>query len=160
YLNAIEKCLQLGRRALVLVPEIALTAQTVEIFQRRFQERVAILHSALGAGERFDEWRSARAGRADIVVGARRAVFAPCRNLGLIIIDEEHDGSYKQDQTPRYHARDIALKRASLEGAVVVLGSATPSLESYQRATRGEWVHAKMLKRVADRPLPEVEIVD
>lgn len=160
YLNAIEKCLQLGRRALVLVPEIALTAQTVEIFQRRFQERVAILHSALGAGERFDEWRRARAGRADIVVGARSGIFAPCRNLGLIIIDEEHDSSYKQDQTPRYHARDVALKRASLEGSVVVLGSATPSLESYQRATRGEWAHAKMLKRVAGRPLPEVEVVD
>jgi primosomal protein N' (replication factor Y) len=118
YLHAIEKCLQMGKRALVLVPEIALTAQTVEIFQRRFQERVAILHSALSAGERFDEWRRARAGRADIVVGARSAVFAPCRDLGLIIIDEEHDHSYKQDRAPRYHARDVAQKRAGIEGAV------------------------------------------
>jgi primosomal protein N' (replication factor Y) len=160
YLHAIEKCLQLGKRALVLVPEIALTAQTVEIFQRRFQERVAILHSALSAGERFDEWRRARAGRADIVVGARSAVFAPCRDLGLIIIDEEHDHSYKQDSTPRYHARDVAQKRAAIEGAVLVLGSATPSLESYHRAARGEYSHLHLTKRVAERRLPTVEIVD
>ncbi len=160
YLTAIEKCLQMGRRALVLVPEIALTAQTVEIFQRRFQERVAILHSALGAGERFDEWRRARSGKADIVVGARSAIFAPCRNVGLIIIDEEHDHSYKQDSTPRYHARDLALKRASYENAVVVLGSATPSLESYYRATRGEFTHVKMTTRVGIRVMPEVETVD
>jgi primosomal protein N' (replication factor Y) len=160
YLTAIEKCLQLGRRALVLVPEIALTAQTVEIFQRRFQERVAILHSALGAGERFDEWRRARSGKADIIVGARSAIFAPCRNLGLIIIDEEHDHSYKQDSTPRYHARDLALKRAAFDNAVVVLGSATPSLESYHRATRGEFGHVKMTQRIGHRVMPEVETVD
>jgi primosomal protein N' (replication factor Y) len=160
YLHAIEKCLALGRRAVVLVPEIALTAQTVETFQRRFQERVAILHSALGAGERFDEWRRAHAGGADIVVGARSAVFAPTKDIGLIVIDEEHDGSYKQDSTPRYHARDVAIKRASLEGAVVLLGSATPSLESYQRAMRGDWSHIQMLKRVGARQLPEVEVVD
>lgn len=160
YLYAIEQCLALGRRALVLVPEIALTAQTVEIFQRRFQERVAILHSALGAGERFDEWRRARAGRADIVVGARSAVFAPCRNLGLIIIDEEHDHSYKQDSTPRYHARDVALKRAALDNAVLVLGSATPSLESYQRAQRGDYKHVRMMQRIGSSKLPDVEIVD
>lgn len=160
YLNAIEKCLSMGRRALVLVPEIALTAQTVEIFQRRFQDKVAILHSALGAGERFDEWRRARSGAAEIVVGARSAIFAPCRDVGLIVIDEEHDGSYKQDATPRYHARDVALRRASLDGAVVVLGSATPSLESYHRATKGEYRHVKLLKRFASRPLPTVEIVD
>jgi primosomal protein N' (replication factor Y) len=160
YLHAIEKCLQLGKRALVLVPEIALTAQTVEIFQRRFQERVAILHSALSAGERFDEWRRARAGRADIMVGARSAVFAPCRELGLIIIDEEHDHSYKQDSMPRYHARDVALKRAAIEGAVLVLGSATPALESYHRAVRGEYSHVRLTKRVADRQLPAVEVVD
>jgi primosomal protein N' (replication factor Y) len=160
YLHAIEKCLTLGRRALVLVPEIALTAQTVEIFQKRFQEKVAILHSALGAGEKFDEWRRARAGEADIVVGARSAIFAPCRDVGLVIIDEEHDGSYKQDASPRYHARDVALRRCALEGAVLVLGSATPSLESYQRAGRGEYRHVKMMQRFAQRPLPEVHIVD
>ena len=150
----------MGRRALVLVPEIALTAQTVEIFQRRFQERVAILHSALGAGERFDEWRRARNGKADIIVGARSAIFAPCRNVGLIIIDEEHDHSYKQDSTPRYHARDLALKRAASENAVVVLGSATPSLESYHRATRGEFTYVRMKQRIGHRVMPEVEIVD
>ncbi|HVF09620.1 MAG TPA: primosomal protein N', partial [Abditibacteriaceae bacterium] len=160
YLAAIEHCLQLGRRALVLVPEIALTAQTVEIFQRRFQERVAILHSALGAGERFDEWRRARSGRADIVVGARSAIFAPCRDIGLIIIDEEHDHSYKQDATPRYHVRDVALKRAALENAVLVLGSATPSLESYYHATRGDYGHLKMTRRIGTRRMPDVEIVD
>ena len=160
YLHAIEKCLALGRRALVLVPEIALTAQTVEIFQRRFQEKVAILHSALGAGERFDEWRRIRSGEADIVVGARSAVFAPCQNVGLIIIDEEHDGSYKQDATPRYHARDVAAKRASWERGVVVLGSATPSLESFQRATKGEYGHLQLRQRFAERPLPTIEIVD
>lgn len=160
YLDAIEHCLQLGKRAIVLVPEIALTTQTVEIFQRRFRERVAILHSALGAGERFDEWHRARRGEADIVVGARSAVFAPCENLGLIVIDEEHDGSYKQDSPPRYHARDVAMKRASLSGAVVLLGSATPSLETYTRAVKGDYAHLKMTKRVGNRPLPAVEIVD
>ncbi|MDQ3815250.1 MAG: primosomal protein N' [Armatimonadota bacterium] len=160
YLTAIERCLALGRRALVLVPEIALTAQTVEIFQRRFQERVAILHSALSAGERFDEWRRARSGRADIVVGARSAIFAPCRDIGLIIIDEEHDHSYKQDSTPRYHARDVALKRATLENAVVVLGSATPSLESYHHAVRGDFGHVKLTQRIGTRRLPQVEVVD
>ncbi len=164
YLAAIEKCLEMGRRALVLVPEIALTAQTVEIFQRRFGSRVAILHSALGQGERFDEWRRA-AGQiegqnAEIIVGARSAIFAPCREVGLIIIDEEHDGSYKQDATPRYHARDLAAKRAQLEGAVLVLGSATPSLESFSRATKGEYGHVIMAKRVAGRALPDVEIID
>ena len=160
YLHAIERCLELGKRAIVLVPEIALTAQTVEIFQRRFQERVAILHSALGAGERFDEWRRAQSGEADIVVGARSAVFAPCENLGLVVIDEEHDGSYKQDSMPRYHARDVALKRASMSNATVILGSATPSLESYVRATRGDYGHIKLTKRIGERQLPKVEIVD
>jgi primosomal protein N' (replication factor Y) len=160
YLSAIEECLRLGRRALVLVPEIALTAQTVEIFQRRFQEKVAILHSALGAGERFDEWRRASSGDADIVVGARSAIFAPLRNVGLMIIDEEHDHSYKQDATPRYHARDVAQKRAGFENSVIVLGSATPSLESYHRAQRGEYRYVQMVKRFASRPLPAVEIVD
>ena len=160
YLAAIEKCLALGKRALLLVPEIALTAQTVDIFQKRFGSQVAILHSALSAGERFDEWRRAGRGDASIVVGARSAIFAPIREVGLIIIDEEHDGSYKQDKAPRYNAREVALKRCALEGAVLLLGSATPSLESYARATRGEYRHVQMLKRVAGRSLPEVEIVD
>ena len=160
YLAAIEKCLERGKTALLLVPEIALTAQTVEIFQKRFGSQVAILHSALSAGERFDEWRRAGRGDAPIVVGARSAIFAPLRNVGLIIIDEEHDGSYKQDKAPRYHAREVALKRCALEGAVLLLGSATPSLESYARATRGEYRHVVMARRVAGRALPAVEIVD
>ena len=142
------------------MPEIALTAQTVEIFQKRFGSKVAILHSALSAGERFDEWRRAGRGDAPIVVGARSAIFAPLRNVGLIIIDEEHDGSYKQDKAPRYHAREIALRRCALEGAVLLLGSATPSLESFARATRGEYRHVIMRKRVANRAMPTVEIVD
>ena len=160
YLRTIEGCLTLGRRAVVIVPEIALTAQTVAIFRRRFGERVAILHSALSPGERFDEWRRARDGRADIVVGARSAVFAPCQNIGLFVMDEEHDGSYKQDSMPRYNARDVALKRAQMEGAVVVLGSATPSIESYYRAQKGEYGYVTMTQRVQSRPLPQVEIVD
>ncbi len=160
YLAAIEKCLELGKNALLLVPEIALTAQTVEIFQKRFGSKVAILHSALSAGERFDEWRRAGRGDAPIVVGARSAIFAPLRNVGLIIIDEEHDGSYKQDKAPRYHAREIALRRCALEGAVLLLGSATPSLESFARATRGEYRHVMMRKRVENRAMPAVEIVD
>ena len=160
YLAAIEKCLELGKTALLLVPEIALTAQTVDIFQKRFGSKVAILHSALSAGERFDEWRRAARGDAPIIVGARSAIFAPLRNVGLIIIDEEHDGSYKQDKAPRYHAREVALKRCALEGAVLLLGSATPSLESFARATRGEYRHVLMRKRVAGRALPAVEIVD
>ena len=160
YLAAIENCLGRGRRALLLVPEIALTAQTVEIFQKRFGSQVAILHSALSAGERFDEWRRAGRGDASIVVGARSAIFAPIRDVGLIIIDEEHDGSYKQDKAPRYNAREVALKRCAHEGAVLLLGSATPSLESYARATRGEYRHVVMHRRVANRALPEVEIVD
>ncbi|MEO6907406.1 MAG: primosomal protein N', partial [Abditibacteriaceae bacterium] len=160
YLAAIEKCLKAGKRALVLVPEIALTAQTVDIFQRRFGEKVAILHSALGGGERFDEWRRVRAGEADIVVGARSAVFAPCNNLGLIIIDEEHDGSYKQDNTPRYHARTVATRRANLEKAVLVLGSATPCMESFLAARQKKFTLVEMPLRVEGRALPKVEIVD
>lgn len=160
YLHAIEHCLQLKKRALVLVPEIALTAQTVETFQRRFQERVAILHSALSVGERFDEWRKIRSGRADIVVGARSAIFAPIRDLGLIVMDEEHDHSYKQDAVPRYHARDVAIKRAQIENTVVVLGSATPSLESWHRAQKGEFQHIHLSARVGGRQLPAVEVID
>lgn len=160
YLAAIQKCLDAGKRSLVLVPEIALTAQTVDIFQRRFGEKVAILHSALGGGERFDEWRRIRAGEADIVVGARSAVFAPCDNLGLIIIDEEHDHSYKQDNTPRYHARAVATRRAALENAVLLLGSATPSMESFLAAQQNKYTLVEMPQRVEDRAMPEVEIVD
>lgn len=160
YLRAIEKTLALGRQAIVLVPEIALTAQTVGLFRGRFGSRVAVLHSALGMGERFDEWRRARAGQADIVVGPRSAVFAPLSNVGLIVVDEEHDGSYKQEHLPHYHARDVARRRAEIEKATLALGSATPSLESYYKAQSGVCRLAALSSRVGERPMPTVEIVD
>ena len=131
YLNAIAQTLAQGRSAIVLVPEIALTAQVVDVFVGRFGEQVAVLHSRLSEGERHDEWRRMQAGKARIVVGARSAIFAPVQNVGLIVVDEEHEASYKQENTPRYNAKDLALERARLSKATVVLGSATPSLESY-----------------------------
>jgi primosomal protein N' (replication factor Y) len=165
YLQAIQQCLSQERQAIVLVPEIALTPQMVERFKSRFGERVAVLHSRLSHGERYDEWRKIREGRAQVAVGARSAVFAPFSKIGLIVIDEEHETSYKQEESPKYHARDAAVERARLQGAVVVLGSATPSLESYA-AAKGEIAHAgevqyiSLPERVADRPLPVVHIVD
>jgi primosomal protein N' (replication factor Y) len=152
YLNAIARALELGRSAMVLVPEIALTAQVADVFIGRFGEKVAILHSRLSDGEKHDEWRRMQSGEARIVVGARSAVFAPLQNLGLIVLDEEHEASYKQEKEPRYNARDLAAERARLNGATLVLGSATPSLESYFASeairvvgaeTRGE--HAQIL---------------
>src|SRR5690606_28552360 len=131
YLQAIEGALALNRTAIILVPEISLTPQTVGRFLARFDTDIAVLHSGLSAGERFDEWRRAQRGEVRIVVGARSAIFAPLKNLGIVIVDEEHDGSYKQNETPRYHARDVAIVRAQLNGAVCLLGSATPSIESY-----------------------------
>ena len=139
YLEAIARVRAAGRSAIVLVPEIALTAQTVGRFRGRFGDDVAILHSRLSAGERFDQWDLVRRGEAHVVVGARSALFAPLSNVGLIVIDEEHEGSYKQDQAPRYHAREVAAKLAQLRGAALVLGSATPSLESLERCRRGSW---------------------
>ena len=131
YLNAIAACLDSGRSAIVLVPEIALTAQVVDVFLGRFGEQVAVLHSKLSEGERHDEWRRMQDGKARIVVGARSAIFAPVSNVGLIVMDEEHESSYKQEKTPRYHARDLATERAKFSKATLLLGSATPSLESY-----------------------------
>ncbi|WP_276352603.1 primosomal protein N' [Cohnella caldifontis] len=166
YLQAIQRCLAQGRQAIVLVPEIALTPQMVERFKSRFGERVAVLHSRLSQGERYDEWRKIREGRALVAVGARSAVFAPFSEIGLIVIDEEHETSYKQEESPKYHARDAAAQRARMNGAVLVLGSATPSLESYAAATRLDGDGAEPLRyialpeRVGDRPLPEVRIVD
>src|SRR5256886_10641539 len=141
YLQAIARALQQGRGAIVLVPEISLTPQTVERFKARFcsgplQTLVAVLHSHLSAGERHDEWHKIRQGRARIVIGARSAIFAPVERLGLIIVDEEHENSYKQEETPRYNARDVAVVRGQMEGAIVVLGSATPSMESYYNVRR------------------------
>ena len=165
YLQAIAHALQRGQGAIVLVPEISLTPQTVERFKARFssgtcQTLVAVLHSHLSAGERHDEWHKIRQGRARIVIGARSALFAPVDRLGLIIVDEEHDSSYKQEEAPRYHARDVAVVRGQREGAVVVLGSATPSLESYYNARRGKFTLLELPTRVDDQRLPLVRVVD
>lgn len=160
YLHAIEHTLKQNRQALVLVPEIALTAQTMGIFRGRFGDRVAILHSALSVGERYDEWRRLQSGKASIAVGPRSAVFAPCPNVGLIVMDEEHDTSYKQESSPRYHAREVAARRAALEGAALVLGSATPSVETYHRALTGTYRLCSLPHRIGQRAMPPVEIVD
>ncbi len=160
YLQAIAAELEAGRGAIVLVPEIALTPQTVSRFAGRFGSRVAVLHSALSDGERYDEWHRIRTGEARVVVGPRSAVFAPVRDLGLIVVDEEHDTSYKQEETPRYHARDVAVMRARFEGCRVVLGSATPSLETWYNARRGKYAVALMPSRVEGRELPSVTLVD
>lgn len=159
YLRAIERVVAAGRQAIVLVPEIALTPQTVSRFRARFP-RVAVLHSVLSEADRAAQWRAARAGDVDVIVGARSAVFAPVRSLGLIVLDEEHEGAYKQESVPRYHAREVAVERARREGATVILGSATPSLESLHRARAGLYRLARLPARVEGRPLPEIEIVD
>ncbi len=161
YLDAVGRALREGRSALVLLPEIGLTAQTLDLFKARFgEETVAVLHSALSLGERHDEWHRIQSGEARVVVGARSAVFAPVQGLGLIVLDEEHDGSYKQDTMPRYHARDVAQRRAAQSGAPVVLGSATPSLESYYKATRGDYDLLTLPGRISSHALPPVRIVD
>ncbi|CAM3720254.1 primosomal protein N' [Cohnella lubricantis] len=190
YLQAIQKCLDQDREAIVLVPEISLTPQMVERFKSRFGERVAVMHSRLSNGERYDEWRRIRDGRAQVAIGARSAIFAPFSRIGLIVIDEEHETSYKQEESPKYHARDVAVERARQHGAAVVLGSATPSLETYAAAiargtaaagarrayaaSAGEGttalsaseddairpVYVPLPERVGDRPLPGVTIVD
>jgi primosomal protein N' (replication factor Y) len=160
YLQVIAAALAANRTAIVLVPEIALTPQTARRFQERFGDTVAVLHSHLADGERFDEWQRIRSGEARVVVGARSAVFAPVEDLGVIILDEEHEGSYKQDSSPRYHARSVARERARLAGATLVLGSATPSIETYAAAERGEATLLEMPERVADRPLPPVMVID
>ena len=160
YLRCIEACLQRGQGAIVLVPEIALTPQTVGRFAARFGDRIAVLHSRLSAGERFDEWRRIRLGKASIVIGARSAVFAPVENLGLIIIDEEHESSYQSEITPRYHALDIARRRVKMSQGRLLLGSATPSLLSYYRALNGSYKLIELKHRVGGRPLPTVTIAD
>ena len=160
YLQAIAKELEAGRGAIVMVPEIALTPQTVGRFASRFGDRVAVLHSALSDGERYDEWHRIRSGAARVVVGPRSAVWAPVRNLGLIVVDEEHETSYKQDEMPRYHARDVAVLRGALEGAKVVLGSATPSLESWMNVKRGKYALAEMACRAGAGTLPNIRLVE
>lgn len=148
YLHALQETLAAGRQAIVLVPEIALTPQTIRRFAARFPNRIAVLHSGLSPGERYDSWRRIRAGQADVVIGPRSALFAPLPRLGCIIVDEEHEASYKQERTPRYHAREVALQRARLEGAAVILGSATPDLGTYYRALRGQFTLLRLPKRV------------
>ena len=160
YLQAIAAELAAGRSAIVMVPEIALTPQTVSRFASRFGDRVAVLHSALSDGERYDEWHRIRSGAARVVIGPRSAVWAPVRDLGLIVVDEEHESSYKQDETPRYNARDVAVLRGALEGARVVLGSATPSLESWMNVKRGKYALAEMTRRAGTGRLPNVRIED
>jgi primosomal protein N' (replication factor Y) len=163
YLQAIRTALERDKSAIVLVPEISLTPQTVERFKSRFAEMhevVAVLHSHLSQGERHDEWHKIHSGRARIVIGARSAVFAPLKDLGLIIVDEEHETTYKQEEAPRYHARDVAVVRAKIEKCAVVLGSATPSLESYHNATTGKYKLLTLTQRVDDQRMPLMRIVD
>ena len=160
YLQATAQTLDLGRGVLILVPEIALATQLEGNFLSRFGERVAILHSGLSAGERFDQWQRIISGQAQVVIGARSALFAPLADIGLIVVDEEHDGAYKQEDTFRYNARDAAVMRASQSQAVVVLGSATPAIISFYHATTGKYRLLTLSKRVADRSLPTVEVVD
>ncbi|BAN62280.1 primosomal protein N' - superfamily II helicase [Streptococcus anginosus subsp. whileyi MAS624] len=161
YLQIIQEALSYGKTAIMLVPEISLTPQVTNRFISRFGKKVAILHSGLSNGERYDEWRKVERGAAQVVVGARSAIFAPLKNIGAIIIDEEHEASYKQDSNPRYHARDVALLRAKYNQAVLVLGSATPSLESRARAGKGVYHFLQLTKRAKPQAqIPEVEIVD
>jgi primosomal protein N' (replication factor Y) len=163
YLQALAEAVRLGKRGIVLVPEISLTPQTIERFAGRFPGRVAVIHSHLSLGERFDQWRQIKNGDFDVVIGARSAAFAPQPDLGLIVIDEEHEWSYKQDISPRYHARSVAVKLAELAGAVVVLGSATPDVESFYHARRGDYHLLELPRRITPydgSALPRVEVVD
>ena len=160
YLKSIEATLAYGKSALLLVPEIALTPAVAGQFFARFGETVAILHSAFNDAERAEQWRRIRAGKSKVVVGTRSGVFAPVQNLGLIIVDEEHDSSYKQGETPRYHGRDVAVMRAHAAGAVVVLGSATPSLETRYNADKNKYAFLELPERIENRPMPQVELID
>jgi len=160
YLRLADRIRRSGRQVLLMVPEIALTPSMAALVRGAFGDRVAIQHSALSVGERHDQWHRIRRGEIDVVVGTRSAVFAPLDRLGLIVVDEEHDGSYKQEETPRYHGRDVAIMRASRERALVVLGSATPSMESYQNAVTGKYTRITLERRVLDRPLAAVRLVN
>ena len=160
YLQAIERAILDGKEAIVLVPEISLTPQMTNRFKERFGAHVAVLHSGLSTGEKYDEWRKIKRGEVKVVVGARSAIFAPFQNIGLIILDEEHEATYKQDDTPRYHARDIAIWRSEYYHCPVILGSATPSLESYARAKKGNYGLLTLAERPKKQALPEVSIID
>ena len=161
YLQAIKKTLEQNKNVIMLVPEIALTSQTIEIFRARFKNKIAILHHRRSLGERYDAWKNIKENKANIVIGARSAVFSPVNNLGLIIVDEEHDSSYKQvDESPTYNARDVAVMRGKLESCTVVLGSATPAIESYYNATLKKYLLHTLTKRANNAQLPQVSIID
>ncbi|EOR26591.1 primosome assembly protein PriA [Niallia nealsonii AAU1] len=160
YLQSIDKVLAKGEEAIVLVPEIALTPQMVNRFKGRFGEQVAVLHSGLSVGEKYDEWRKIQRNEVKVVVGARSAIFAPFTNLGIIIIDEEHEMTYKQEENPRYHAKDVAIERGKKHGCPIILGSATPSLESFARAQKGVYTLLSLPNRMNNQALPNVEIID
>ena len=160
YLQAIQKTLAEGKQAIMLVPEISLTPQMTERFRARFGELVAVLHSGLSIGEKYDEWRKIQQGKVSVVVGARSAIFAPFENVGLIILDEEHESTYKQEDSPRYHARDVAIWRSQFYNCPVILGSATPSLESFARARKGVYTLLTLKNRALNQSLPKVEVVD
>lgn len=160
YLQAIDHALKSGLSSIVLVPEISLTPQTVARFKARFEGKIAVLHSRLTGSRRVSEWERIASGEPCVVVGARSAIFAPIKDLGLVVVDEEHETSYKQDDVPRYNARDVAIKRAELAGAVTILGSATPSLESFYAAQKGRYTLIELPERIDSRLMPEVEIVD
>ncbi|HKS22949.1 MAG TPA: primosomal protein N' [Thermoanaerobaculia bacterium] len=160
YVEAMREVVRRGEQALLLVPEISLTPVFAARLKQRFGERIAILHSSLSASERFDQWWRARRGEVDVAIGPRSALFTPFQRLGIVVVDEEGDGAYKQDETPRYNARDLAVVRAQLRGIPVVLGSATPSLESRENAARGKYALLRMTKRVEARPLPEADVID
>ncbi len=160
YSEAVEAAIATGRGAIVLVPEIARTPQMVQRMKKSFGDRVAVVHSGLSLGERYDTWRAIKEGMFQVVVGPRSAVFAPVKDLGIIVVDEEHEQTYKQSESPRYHARDVATMRAKLEGAIVVLGTATPSMESYLNARDGKYDLVELPERIDAGPLPEVKIVD
>ena len=160
YMELIDKVIRAGRQAIVLIPEIALTYQTVRRFYGRFGDRVSVINSRLSQGERYDQFKRAKQGEIQVMVGPRSALFTPFEKLGLIIIDEEHEASYKSENSPRYHARETAIHRAEMEGAAVVLGSATPSMEAYYRAKEGQYALVKLNARFEERPLPRVSIID
>lgn len=160
YMRAIERCLNMNKNAVMLVPEISLTPQIVLRFARRFGDRIAVFHSGLSLGERYDEWKKMRSGKASVVIGARSAVFAPMDNIGIIIIDEEHEGTYKSDMTPRYNTKEVATFRAMQNNGVLLLASATPEVSDYYRAKKGEHLLIELKKRVNMRKLPEVRVVD
>jgi len=160
YLQAVTHALQMNKTAMIMVPEISLTHQLLNHFYTSFGDQIAVFHSALGQGERVDEWRRILRGEAKVAIGARSAIFAPLKNLGLIVLDEEHETSYKQDNSPRYHAREAALMRAKMSGALVVLGSATPSMESFHAAEKGAYTLLNLPRRATPHHLSKIKLVD